>query len=50
MQSFALFAFIFSLNAYGEDLTATIDGTNPKASLHENGTWEVLPEPELKVN
>lgn len=35
------------MQAHGAELTATIDGTAKKVALHEDGTWEALPEPEV---
>lgn len=49
MKIIVLIAALISINAYAEDITATIDGTSKKVALHENGTWEALPEPEVKL-
>lgn len=47
MNRIALIALLISMHAYGAEQTATIDGSSKKVTLHEDGTWELLPEPAI---
>jgi hypothetical protein len=49
MKRIFLITAALSLNCFAQDQTATVDGTGKKVSLHENGTWQPLPDAPVKL-
>lgn len=49
MRLIVLGLMVVSMSAFAADQTATLDVGNRKVVLHDNGTWEWLPDSETKL-